>query len=179
METTVHVLGIVGLALVMLIGVVLTALQLPGTWLVLAAAAGYDWWHGWQVFGPWMLVILAGLAVLGEILEQFTGLVTNKQVQGSRRAGIGGLIGGIVGMFVFTFPLPIIGTIAGGLVGCFLGALIAELTVRDDVVHSTRVGARNVIGRLLGMIAKLLICMAMAGLIVGLAIFGGPGATAL
>jgi uncharacterized protein YqgC (DUF456 family) len=155
----------------MVVGVLLASLQLPGTWLVLAAAVGYDWLHDWQRLGFVTLGVLAALAVTGEVLEQVAGMFTARRAGGSRRAGICGFVGGIVGMFVFALPLPIIGAIIGGLIGCFVGAVLGEMSVRSDVDHGTRVGVASVMGRLSGMLAKLLICVAMAGAVMGLAIF--------
>ncbi|MCH7777319.1 MAG: DUF456 family protein, partial [Gemmatimonadetes bacterium] len=80
-------------------------------------------------------------------------------------------IGGIAGMFLFTFPVPVIGTIAGGIVGCFAGALIGELTVRDDLYHGARVGVAAALGRIAGMLVKLLVAFVLAGASLSLAIF--------
>jgi uncharacterized protein YqgC (DUF456 family) len=72
---------------------------------------------------------------------------------------------------VFTFPVPIIGTIAGGIAGCFAGALIGELTVRDDLYHGARVGVAAALGRIAGMLVKLLVAFVLAGASLSLAIF--------
>ena len=39
------------LILVAAVGVLLAVFQLPGTWLIVTAAIGYDWYHDWQRFG--------------------------------------------------------------------------------------------------------------------------------
>ena len=166
-----EILGIVGLGLASAIGVLLAALQLPGTWIIFCAAVVYDWAHDWQRMGPTALAVFAGLVVGAEILEQVSGMVLTGRAGGSKRASWGGLIGGIAGMFLFTFPVPVIGTIAGGIVGCFAGALIGELTVRDDLCHGARVGVAAALGRIAGMLAKLLVAFVLAGASLSLAIF--------
>ena len=42
-----EILVIVLLVLACLIGVAMTAVRLPGTWLIVASAAGYAWSEGW------------------------------------------------------------------------------------------------------------------------------------
>jgi uncharacterized protein YqgC (DUF456 family) len=171
-ETAYHMMGVLGLALVVLLGVVLTALQLPGTWLILMTAIIYDWCYQWDRLGPVMLGVMAGLAVLGEILEFVASFVFAGRAGGSRRAAWGGVIGGFIGMFLFTVPVPVLGTIVGGIIGCFAGAIIAEMTKHDDFEHSTRVGVGAALGRVAGMVGKLGIAFFMAGAAVSLAIFG-------
>jgi hypothetical protein len=80
-------------------------------------------------------------------------------------------LGGLIGMFVFTLPVPVIGTIVGGIVGCFAGALIAEMTVRNDLEQVARVGVGAALGRIAGTSAKLLIALVMAGLALSWAVF--------
>lgn len=168
----VHVLGILALALASLLGVLLTAIQLPGTWLILAAAIIYDWCYDWAKLGFVVLSILAGLAVLGEIVEFAAAYVFAGKAGGSRRAAWGGVIGGLVGMFVFTLPVPVLGTIAGGVIGCFLGAILGEMTKRGPLGRSGRIGASAALGHIAGMAAKLALAFVIAGVALSVAILG-------
>ena len=158
------------LALLALAGVLVTALQFPGTWLIVVAAVVYDWINGWSKIGWEILAILVGLAVVGELLELATSAWAARRAGASPRAAWGAVIGGFVGMFVLTLPLPVIGTIAGAVLGCFVGAVVAELTVRPDIAHTTRVGVFSAAGRVLGLVGKLAIAFAMAALAVGTAL---------
>ena len=90
---------------------------------------------------------------------------------GSRRAAWGGVIGGLVGMFVFTLPVPVLGTIAGGIIGCFAGAVIGEMTVRDDLGSSARIGFGAALGHVAGLISKLAIAFVIAAVVISMAIF--------
>lgn len=158
------------LILVCLGGILLAALQLPGTWIILAAAVGYDAWHGWACFGwPW-LVALGALAGGAELLETLASVSAARRAGASRRAAAGAVLGGFAGMLLCSIPVPVIGTIVGGFIGCFAGAIIAELTVHDDVVRGAKVGLFATIGRLLGLIAKLAAAVAIAGAVAALAI---------
>jgi uncharacterized protein YqgC (DUF456 family) len=154
-------------------GIVLAVMQLPGSWLILAAALGYDWYYGFSRIGWKWLVALTVLAAAAEVVEALSSAVIARRAGASRRASIGALLGGLIGMFSLSFvvPIPIIGTIAGGFLGCFLGALLGEMTQHDDLTKGTRVGIFAMIGRLLGLIAKTAASLTIAGAVVLLAVF--------
>ena len=166
-----EVLGLSALGLAAIMGVLLAALQLPGTWLILAAAIIYDWCHDWSRLGPVVLGVLAGLAVLGEVVEFAASYLFAGKAGGSRRASWGAVIGGFVGMFIFTLPMPVIGIIVGGIIGCFAGALIGEMTVRDDMERSARIGFGAALGHVAGLVAKLALAFLIAGIALSRAIF--------
>jgi len=153
-----------------LAGVCLSTLQLPGNWLILAAAIGYDAYYHWQRFGWKWLVAFGALAAAAELAELLASAVVAQRAGASRRAGIGALVGGFAGMILLSIPVPIIGTIVGGLVGCFAGALVMEMTLHDDVAKGTRVGVFAAVGRMLGLVVKLGVSMAMAGASVSMAV---------
>ncbi len=161
---------IILLILLCLGGIFLAALQLPGNWLILAGAIGYDAIYHWQRLGWKWLAALGLLALVGEAAELFASATVARRAGASRRAGIGALIGGFAGMILLSIPVPILGTIAGGLIGCFAGALVMELTLHDDLSKSTRVGFFATIGRLFGLFAKLACSVAMAGAAVSIAV---------
>jgi hypothetical protein len=166
------------LVVLALAGVGLAALQLPGTWLILAAAVGYDWYHDFAPLGWKGLAALAGVALIAEVLDSLLAVLGARRAGASRRAAVGALLGGFLGMFLLSLPMPLIGTIIGGLLGCFAGAFIAELThsrhagidPADRLVHGARVGAFAALGRTLGLVAKTAAALVMAGTSVLLAI---------
>jgi hypothetical protein len=158
------------LILIALVGIVLAAFQLPGTWLILASAVGYDWYHHWQFIGWRWLVALAVVAALAELLDTVASVAAARRAGASRRAAIGSLLGGFGGMLLLSVPIPVVGTIAGGLAGCFLGALIGELTVRDDLKAGARVGLFATLGRVVGMIGKTAAAIAIAGAAISLTV---------
>jgi uncharacterized protein YqgC (DUF456 family) len=149
------------LLLVSLIGVVLTAVRLPGTWLILIAAGVYGWTTEWRRVTVLVLLLLAGVAVIGELIEFFASMVTVRKAGASRQAAWGALLGGFAGMFIFTIPVPIIGTIIGAVLGCFCGALIGETMAQKKLSESTRVGYFSALGFVLGMAAKVAIALTM------------------
>jgi len=147
-------------------GIVLAVLQLPGTWVIIASAVGYDWYYDWQRIGWVWLVSLVVFAVIAEVFDSLAGVVAAKKAGASRRAAIGALVGGIVGMLVFSIPVPVFGTVVGGLLGCFVGALAAELSLRKDFSTGAKVGLFATIGRLVGIVAKTSPPLIIAGAVV-------------
>jgi len=138
---------------------------LPGTWLILASAIGYDWYFDWTQIGwPW-LVGMGIFAVIVEVFETLAGAVAAQRAGASRRAVIGALVGGFAGMFVFTplVPIPVVGTIVGGLLGCFAGALTGELSLNKDLATGARVGLFATIGKIIGLVAKTSAAIVLAG----------------
>lgn len=159
----------IGLVAIALAGVVLAAFTLPGSWVILASAVGYDGYFGWQRFGWKWLAALGAIALAAEIIELAASAVVAGKAGASRRAAIGSLIGGFAGMILLSVSVPVIGTILGGFIGCFIGALAGEMTLRDDLRTGLRVGLFATLGRLLGMMVKVSAAMAIAGAVVSLA----------
>ncbi len=155
---------LIGLWLACAAGIVLAMFRLPGTWLILAAAAGYAWYTQGHEISWFTVGVLAGLAVVGEIVELCASLWTARRGGASRRAAWCGLIGGVAGMLAFSIPVPVIGTILGGALGCLIGAVVGELSEHDDVARGVRVGLFASIGLALGAVAKLMVALIMAGL---------------
>lgn len=165
------------LVLIAGVGLVLSVFQLPGTWLILAAATGYDWYYGFERFTwKWLLVLLV-IAGVAEVFDNLAGALVARKAGASRQATIGALVGGFVGMIALTIPVPIIGTILGGIFGCFIGAVVGEMSVRHDYAAGVRVGMSAVFGRVMGLIAKTGAAMVIAGVTVvlaGYALVSGP-----
>ena len=161
---------VVVLTALCMLGVAMTVIRLPGTWLIVATAIGYGWYGDWHTISLITVGLLIGLAVVGELGEFLASMLTAKKAGASKRAMWGAFIGGFAGMFIFTIPLPLIGTIIGAVVGCFLGAVIGELTAHDDIRQGIRVGRAAAVGYILGMALKLAIAFLMAGLLLGSAV---------
>ena len=142
------------LAAVMLISLFLIPLGLPGTWIMIGAAIGYDALVGANPIGWVTIVATVVLAVIGEIFEFTLSTRYTKKYGGSRRAGWGAIIGGIVGAIVGV-PVPIIGSVIGAFVGSFAGALVAEYSRRESTAGTaTRVATGALIGRVVAAAMK-------------------------
>ena len=161
-------LWMAGLVVFALAGVALSVFQLPGAWVTLAAAAVFDWHHGWARLGWKWLAVLAVMAVAAEVFEFAASAVLARRAGASRRASFGALAGGFMGMFLCTgiVPIPVLGTITGGCIGCFVGALVGEMSLHDDFDQGAKVGFWATAGRIMGLVAKTCVSMLMAGMAV-------------
>jgi len=163
-----QILIIVAVCVACLVGVALTAVRMPGTWFLLGVAALYGWSTEGQAVTGGSLLLLALLAIVGEIVELLASAVAARKAGGSRRAAWGGLAGGVLGMVFLTFlvPIPLIGSMVGAIAGCFAGAAIAELSYRNHLGQSTRVGFFAALGMALGTAGKVAMALAMSAILV-------------
>lgn len=171
-----EIITIVLMILCCVLAVVMTAVRLPGTWLIAVVAIAYGWWADWQRVGVMIVAVLLGLALIGEAAELLTSVFTAKKAGATRQAAWGGLVGGLLGMFLLSFlvPVPFIGTMIGALVGCFAGAMLAELWVRRGVTQGVRVGLFSAMGFALGAAMKIAIALVMSGILLTSVVCSDP-----
>jgi uncharacterized protein YqgC (DUF456 family) len=153
-------MNVIILAAVLLLGLVMIPFGLPGTWIIAAAALGY------QLLVPgsismFTVIVVAVAALIGELLEfSLTGRYTRKY-GGSRRASWGAIIGGMVGAFVGV-PVPIVGPVLGAFAGAFVGAFLGEISRGTQGSAATRVATGALIGRVVAAAMKVAIGIGMA-----------------
>ena len=158
--------GYLVLGLACVLGILLTAVRMPGLWLILLATGMYAWLTGWQRMGVAFIVVLGLIGLAAEVAEALMSAMFAHRVGASRRAIWGALIGGFLGLFIFSIPLPVIGSTIGAVLGCFLGALIGELTKERRFSRSTHVGIASALGCVLGIVLKIAVAFMMTGLVV-------------
>jgi uncharacterized protein YqgC (DUF456 family) len=152
---TVIALWVVGVALIALglAGMLLPAL--PGPPLMFAGFFIAAWAEDFEYVGAGTLTVLAVLLLLAYLVDFVAGVLGAKHFGASSRAAIGAVVGVVVGMF---FGPP------GILLGPFIGAVLGELTEREDLRAAGRAGIGATVGLLLGTAAKMAIAFAMIGL---------------
>jgi len=160
------------LIILMLVGLFLNILGLPGLWVIVISYIGYALLTGWGVFVGWPSIVLVVLLALGAELVEFLAGAAGSHAAGGRKRGmagaiVGGIIGGIVGTAVI--PIPIVGTIIGACAGAFGGAFALEYMDKDHQ-HALRVGIGAAKGRFWGIVWKsafgllMFLVAALAGL---------------
>jgi uncharacterized protein YqgC (DUF456 family) len=141
---------------------------LPGMWMLLGFAAIIELADTLVVpppqtitFGWTLLVVCAGLGVVGEVVEAGAGAAGTRVGGGTKRGMWGAIVGGIVGAIFFTvaLPLPLVGTLVGALVGTFAGAFLGEMTGQHerDARSNAKAALAATIGRLAGTLGKTMI----------------------
>ena len=143
-----------------LIGLVLIPFGLPGLWLIVLGIVGYGWLTDFQTMSATFLVVIIGLAILGEVFEAWIGFRFAQRYGGSSRAGWGALVGGLVGAIVGV-PVPIIGSVVGGFVGAFVGAAVFEYTNARHSGVAAKAGWGAVLGRAAAAAGKMAVGVAM------------------
>lgn len=152
-----------------LVGVVLVALQLPGTWLIVLLSALAAWW-GWDAdaaerwIGWWTLAGLLSLAIVGEIIEAIAGAMGSRAAGGSKRGALLAIVGGIGGAILGTFviPIPIVGTLTGAAIGAGLLSALGDKWAGRKWGEAVRGGSGAAVGKFAGSVVKLTIAGVMA-----------------
>lgn len=150
-----------------LLGIVLTLVTLPGTWLAVLVAVCCQLWQP-TLFSWWTLGIAIGIAALAEVLEVFASAAGAGRAGGSKAAAVAAVIGSIVGAIAGSVvPLFPIGTIAGAIIGAGLAAGLAERgksgkSWRD----SARVGTGAAAGRFAATFIKVSLACVIAAILI-------------
>lgn len=155
-----------------LLGVLMVLFQLPGTWFMLLCTGLWAVWR-WeeQTISIWTLIALLILAIVGEIVETFSSVVTSRKIQSSKRSMVMGILGGIAGAILGTslIPIPLLGTLIGACVGAGLCAMLGDRWAGRNWDEVKLAGQAAAKGRLLGTVGKVIIA-AMMWLIITVAI---------
>ena len=123
--------------------------------------------------------ILAGLAILGEVIEFFAGAAGAAKQGASRRSIVFSLIGGMAGSIcgaMAGLPVPVIGSVIaallGGSLGAFAGAYLGEKSIERPHSESMAVARGAFAGRLWGTVGKFAVGAVMLGVMTVDVLFG-------
>ncbi len=147
------------LILLLLVGLVLVPLGLPGLWVMLLAIIGYGAVTNFQGLGVRTMVLAMTLAGVGELIEWWVGFKFARRYGGTRRAGWGALIGGLAGAMA-GIPIPVIGSVIGSFLGSYVGAAVFEYTAAP--ANALRTGWGALLGRLWAAATKMSLGLVMA-----------------
>lgn len=155
------------LLVLLVAGLGIQTLALPGLWLMLASTAGYAWLTGFHYVGLWTLLILLGLVLTAELIEFLAGSAGAKSAGGTKRSMAGAIVGGILGGIFLSvlIPIPLVGTIVGVCLGAFAGSAGTELLIHGDADKSRRVGFGAAKGALVGILTKLTFGVIILGIV--------------
>lgn len=166
----------VSILLAGLMFVALTLVGLPGTWLTLLMAIIWEIsTPQTSLFTPWSIGIAAVLVLAAEAVEFGAGAVGAKVGGGGKRAAWGAIIGAILGAIVGTFaiPIPVIGSIAGAAIGSGAGAMIGHVDESQTRGELVKVGSAAAAGRLVAIVVKMGIGLAVVGVLTAGAVIRG------
>ncbi|WP_169717723.1 DUF456 domain-containing protein [Sporomusa silvacetica] len=152
--------------LVTVIGIGLTAIGLPGNWLIFFTALGYGYLESFTHMNATVLLLLFGALLIGELAEFVAGSLGAKKENASRAAIAAAFIGGIVGGLVGTGFMPGLGSIAGAIGASFAAGYLAEYAFTGNKEQAARVAKSIVIGQAMGLIFKLAVAIGMVAFII-------------
>lgn len=97
-----------------LVGVLLTALTLPGIWVMCLVAVVCTIWQP-ALYSPWTLGAALVLAILAEVAEGLNAAAGSARGGGSRAGVVGSIVGSLAGLVAGTvlIPIPLLGSILG------------------------------------------------------------------
>lgn len=130
---------------------------LPGNWLILILTIVFGFISEWQVISYVETAVLAGLLLLGELLETLLALKGANKYKPSKWAYVATVAGAIVGALIGTSIVPLIGSVVGAACGVFLFTYLTESYVSGNADQAERVAKSAMIGSLIGMCLKFTI----------------------
>lgn len=134
-------------------------IALPGGWITLAVALGYDAMFGFDRIGWIALAVFAGLLALGEVIESVLGTIYVAKKGATRWGMAGAFLGGLIGAIAGSSALPVVGTVVGGFLGAFAGAVAMEYWRDSQLQPSLRIGLHATVGRFLAMAVKFALAL--------------------
>jgi len=136
-----------------------------GTFIILLGAIFHAALTSFSVISLKALIVLLILYLFGEVLEYLFIILGAKKFGASNPAIFGALIGGILGAVLGVSFLGI-GAILGTILGIFLGAFLVELIIQRSLIKSLKAGTGGVLGRIGSVVAKVVIALAMLGILI-------------
>lgn len=160
--------GFVLWALLLILASLFVYLGLGGSFIVLGLAVIYAAVTGFHPLTWQWLIVLLGLALLGELLEFVIGTFYVAR-KGATRSGVAAaFVGGLLGAFLGNAVLPVLGAVLGSFLGAFAGAVLGEYRRNQKMEPSLRVGGYAFLGRIMAMVIKHLIALVMVFLVLRL-----------
>ena len=141
-------------------------LGIPGSWIALGAVVIYDLATGFSTVGWVALLAMGVIAVVGEVVESFLGIVYVAHKGATKWGVLGAFLGGIAGAIGGTFVMPVVGSMIMALVGAFSGAVIFEYAYYRSLDKALQTGFFAFIGKLLAMLVKFALGLVILGIFI-------------
>ena len=144
----------------------LNLVSLPANWVVLGLVLAWRFLNPSPGdMGTSFFAIMAGLAILGEVIE-FLAQAWGAKKYGSSTGGMwAGLAGALIGAFAGLPFLLGLGALIGALAGAWLGSYALERVRGRSEAEAARAAKGSLVGRFLGIVIKCAIGAIMIGLV--------------
>ncbi len=151
--------------LALLAAPLLTVLGLSGNFVIVGLALLHALATGFAPLTWPFLLLLLGLALLGEAVETLVGTLYVARKGASRHGILGAFAGGLAGALAGGAAVPVLGALAGGFVGSFLGAVAGQYLRERRLEPSLRIGWHAFVGKTLAGSLKVMLSAVMIVLI--------------
>lgn len=156
-----YLAGNIFFIIILVAALIAIPLGIPGTFVIFLASLIYGVITHFAQITQALIWALLGIAIFGELIEYFAGILGAKKFGTSRAGIIGAVAGGILGGIVGTGILPLIGSVIGLLIGAFLGAFLIELAIKKKPAQALRAGWGTFTGRIGGILTKVILAIVM------------------
>jgi uncharacterized protein YqgC (DUF456 family) len=152
--TPIEITGFTIFILVLITGIFVTLLGMPGTVIILVDAILYALFTGFDKIGFKIIIILLLISLLAEGLDFLLNMAGTVRYGTSGKGIWAALIGGLIGAMVMTPVLFGFGIMFGTFLGGFTGVLIVDMIHQSRLKPALRSGAGIILGWFAGILAK-------------------------
>ena len=152
-------------ATLLLASSLLVYLGVGGNFIILGLAIVHGLVTGFSPISWQLLLVLLGMALVGEGLEFLVGTFYPARRGASRAGVVGAFAGGFLGAMMGHSLVPVLGAIPGSLVGAFGGAVLGEYWRLRRLEPSLQIGAHAVAGRFVAILIKHALGLVMVFLV--------------
>jgi uncharacterized protein YqgC (DUF456 family) len=150
----------------MVLGLVSIPFGLPGTIIILLCIFIYALLTHFQAgIGVPFFVVMCVLTLLAETADHWLSAIGARRYGASTGSIWLSFFGSIAGAIMIGGPLAVVfgplGPVAGGLVGAFVVVVAHELYLRKNLIEALHAGWGTLLGRMAGMVLKVVISIAM------------------
>jgi uncharacterized protein YqgC (DUF456 family) len=161
-----HHAGLVLLYVLLFFLDVLIFVGLPGGWIAFASILIYGLATHFSSLDWKTLVVMAAIAVVGEIVESLLGLVYVSRKGATKWGVLGAFVGGLAGGIAGTAVIPVVGSVVFAFAGAFAGAVLLEYLFYRSLDRALRTGFFAFVGKLLAALAKFALALGILGLFI-------------
>jgi len=139
--------------LVLVLG--LNVFSLPGNWILLGLAWVWALIHPGAHFGARFYMMLAGLALAGEVVEFAAQAYGVKKYGGTNKGNFGSFVGAILGAILGAPFLLGFGALIGAVAGAYLGCYAFERMHGRPSGEAWHAAKGAMWGKMLGLVVKI------------------------
>lgn len=149
-------------AVIIIVGPLLTLLDLPGNTVLLAAGIGYAFFDEARYFDGRLLSALVLVYAFGEIWEFVVSIFGIKRHKVSWGAVFLIAVGTFIGAVIGTGFFPILGSVLGGAIGSYIAAFCYEYLHTRSKDHAYELAWQAAKTQFLALLGKIVASFAMA-----------------